>query len=308
MNIKTILGVIYFALTFTVVQAQEKNEKKKVVIITKTMENGKVNVVRKEAEGEEAEALMEEIGPESIETVEVKKEKDGSKTVQITKSNTKLSTSVHRDKSGGKEIEVTSETKDGVTKEKYKIIKKTPEGDEVTIWEGDEEMPEELKEELKNIKIRRSSVGDNMEIRIEHDDEDIDDDDNVVMIERNRDRRPGKMQWIDEDDRTFRGDRENMNMKFRSENTNSNKVSMGVMIDDTADGVVIDEIVEGSAAAAAGLRRGDIILKVENKYIFSSEGLLNALHPYNVNDKAKIRYIREGKEKTATLTFKANKN
>jgi S1-C subfamily serine protease len=82
---------------------------------------------------------------------------------------------------------------------------------------------------------------------------------------------------------------------------------LGVMIDDTDDGVVITDMTDGSAAGAAGLRRGDVLLKINDKYIFTSNGLIDALKPYNPTEAVKVRYIREGKEKSVSVTLKARK-
>ncbi len=69
------------------------------------------------------------------------------------------------------------------------------------------------------------------------------------------------------------------------------------------EGVVITDIVDGSAAAKAGLRRGDTILKINDKYIFTSDGLLKALSPFNPGESIKVRYIRDGNEKSAKATL-----
>lgn len=45
-------------------------------------------------------------------------------------------------------------------------------------------------------------------------------------------------------------------MKFPEEKI-ANKATLGVMIEDTDQGVIISDIVDGSAAAKAGLRRGE---------------------------------------------------
>ncbi|MBK9151443.1 MAG: hypothetical protein IPM26_10770 [Saprospiraceae bacterium] len=47
---------------------------------------------------------------------------------------------------------------------------------------------------------------------------------------------------------------------------------------------------------------------MNDSYIFSADGLLEALHPFNPGDKIKLKYLREGKEKSASVTLKANQN
>ena len=53
------------------------------------------------------------------------------------------------------------------------------------------------------------------------------------------------------------------------------------------------------------MRRGDVILKINNKYIFTANGLVDALTPYNPNEKVKLRYLREGNEKAVDVSLKA---
>lgn len=84
-----------------------------------------------------------------------------------------------------------------------------------------------------------------------------------------------------------------------------NKAVLGVEIDDTRNGVRITEIIPGSAAGSSSLRRGDVILKINDSYIFSADGLLEALNPFNPGDKVKVRYLREGKEKSTQVVLKA---
>jgi len=86
-----------------------------------------------------------------------------------------------------------------------------------------------------------------------------------------------------------------------------NPATLGVLIEDTDDGVVITEILEGSAAQQAGFRRGDVLLKVNTKYIFTYQGLIKALHPFNPGDKVKITCLRDGKEIKRTTILQKRK-
>lgn len=276
---------------------------KKVVIIKKINENGKVTETRQEAEGEEADKLINSLPTEDIEMVNVEKNKDGKNVITITKS-TSEKVVKSSGKEGQKEIEVTAKVVDGKTKEKYKIIRKDKDGNEkVMEWDGDGEMPAELAKELEVVNINKNMTNEGMEITI-----DADDSDNsttrparVIVMDKALEvpeGKKGKMTWHSKDHAP-------MAPSGKMDKPNNNRASLGVMIEDTDNGVVITDLVEGSAAAASGLRRGDVLLKVNNTYIFTSNGLIDALHPFNPGDKVKVRYIREGKEKSATTVLKA---
>lgn len=235
--------------------------------------------------------------------INVEKGKDGQNVVKITKSSTsKTKTSDHK---GDKSVEITSEMKNGKNVEKYKIIKREGDGEKVIEWDGEGEMPAELEKELGNININRNFDGENMDITIDADIIEYSDDrEKMVIRGGDRDRKKNRMMWIDKDDKSYFPER-TRNFDFKSEKPNTNKATLGVMIDDTDQGVVINDMVDGSAAASAGLRRGDIILKISDTYIFTSNGLLEALKPYNPNDKVKVKYIREGKEKSTSAVLKS---
>jgi S1-C subfamily serine protease len=68
--------------------------------------------------------------------------------------------------------------------------------------------------------------------------------------------------------------------------------------------VYVDEVVEGGAAAEAGLKKGDIIISVDGKEITKMSELQEVTTKYLPGDKAKVGYIREKKEKTAVITFR----
>ncbi len=301
MNVKIrfIYTLIAVFGVWAAVWAQEAPQPvKKVVIIKKTNENGKVTETRQEAEGAEADELIKTLPTEDIEMVNVEKNKDGKNVITITKSTSeKIVKSTNKD--GEKEIEVTAKIIDGKTKESYRIIRKDKDGNEKVIeWDGDGEMPAELAKELEGVNINKNISGDEMEIMIDADDDGNRDTKRAKVIVMETEKAPkgkkDRMRGTTSEDKFMRG-----------KDTNNNKASLGVMIDDTDNGVVISDLVDDSAAVAAGLRRGDVLLKVNDKYIFTSNGLIEALRPYNPGDKVKIKYIRDGKEKSTTAVLKA---
>ena len=66
-------------------------------------------------------------------------------------------------------------------------------------------------------------------------------------------------------------------------------------------GVVIAKVQDGLPAAAAGLKKYDVITKIGDTKVTSGTELQTALYKYNIGDSMKITYYRDGKESTATI-------
>lgn len=86
---------------------------------------------------------------------------------------------------------------------------------------------------------------------------------------------------------------------------NSSRAFLGVTSekDEDKDGARITEISKGSAAEKAGLKEGDIILRVDEIKIESPESLSEAVHKYKPENKVTITYLRNGKEQKATAVL-----
>lgn len=79
----------------------------------------------------------------------------------------------------------------------------------------------------------------------------------------------------------------------------------GVKISDSiTSGAVITDVSSGSTADAAKLKKGDVIIKLDDYKIKDYKYLKYYLYRYRVGDKVKITYIRDGKEKTIEVTLK----
>ncbi len=70
-------------------------------------------------------------------------------------------------------------------------------------------------------------------------------------------------------------------------------------------GVYVATVDKNSAAAKGGLEAGDIITKIEGKEVTNVAYLRYLLYKHEVGDTIKITYKRDGKEKSATVTLKA---
>ena len=72
---------------------------------------------------------------------------------------------------------------------------------------------------------------------------------------------------------------------------------LGVVTNKVDEGVKINEVVKGSAAEKAGLVKGDIITKLDDKNISSPEDLMDAVKSHKTSDEVKVYYLRDKKKK-----------
>ncbi|HEX8332019.1 MAG TPA: Do family serine endopeptidase [Segetibacter sp.] len=71
-----------------------------------------------------------------------------------------------------------------------------------------------------------------------------------------------------------------------------------------SDGVFITGVPAGGAAAAAGLKVGDVVLKVNGVTVTSGPEMQEQVTRYKPGDKVTLTYLRDGKENIANLTLK----
>jgi serine protease Do len=74
---------------------------------------------------------------------------------------------------------------------------------------------------------------------------------------------------------------------------------------DAGDGAHVGLVAPDGAAAEIGLKRGDVITKINDVPISSWPELQGTVASYNANDKVKITYRRADKEYSATATLKS---
>jgi membrane-associated protease RseP (regulator of RpoE activity) len=90
-----------------------------------------------------------------------------------------------------------------------------------------------------------------------------------------------------------------------SSGTGSRRASTGSVPDFAfaGPGVRIGSVIENSAAAKAGLKKGDIILEVNGEEVKDLRGYTGILKKYRPGDKAQFTILRNGKEIKANLVF-----
>jgi serine protease Do len=73
---------------------------------------------------------------------------------------------------------------------------------------------------------------------------------------------------------------------------------------DQINGLYVTDVVPGSGAENAGLKKGDILTKVDNTIIYSSPDLQERVGRLHPGDKVQLTYLRDGKSQSASVTLK----
>jgi hypothetical protein len=173
---------------------------------------------------------------------------------------------------------------------------------EELIWNSQGEPPTAIKEKLKNVDIQKDNeeLGQNNTNVIDtvsiFDIEDFNRKDNEKkVIVRN----------LELNDDTLRNRRGKRKMILRNNEQhyedNEPRVKMGIIMDDQGNGVKVESIIKNSPADKGGVEKKDIILKVDDTYIFSSNGLLKKMNSLKEGHNISLTVLREGKEKTLSL-------
>jgi hypothetical protein len=84
------------------------------------------------------------------------------------------------------------------------------------------------------------------------------------------------------------------------------KVTLGVMPDYMFSGIGmrIDGVKENRPAALAGLKQGDIVVRLGENKIADMSSYMEALGKFNEGDSTEVEFIREGKSIVSPVTFK----
>ncbi|RYG44845.1 MAG: PDZ domain-containing protein [Chitinophagaceae bacterium] len=95
------------------------------------------------------------------------------------------------------------------------------------------------------------------------------------------------------------------NYNYNADNFNSivfddNRAMLGVTTEKVDNGVEVQEVTKGSAAEKIGLKKGDIITKIDDKKIDSPDDLSSAVRKHKAGEKVSVTYLRDKKEQKAT--------
>lgn len=253
---------------FSISSTFGQEETKKVIVVKKIVdENGQTTTQREEASGAEADALIKKLKEDgSLEGVDIDIEIENAKKSGSTSKSVTEDITVEKTIEDGKEITT------------YKIETEENGEKKVMIWKSEDgDMPEEMAKKLEHIDIKSERSKDGKEV--------------MIMIDAEH----------DEDNEIH--ETHTVEKRIRIKKSSDNKVSLGVMIEDDGEGVVVSEVVQESAAQKAGLKEGDTILKVNGQYVFNTEMLLKVLSKFDKGDKIKVTYLRDGKELGTNAQF-----
>jgi serine protease Do len=97
----------------------------------------------------------------------------------------------------------------------------------------------------------------------------------------------------------------NFNDNFEAYGLSSDSKSafLGVATDDSKDGAKVETVTKGSAAEKAGLKKGDVITKLDDKAVFSQDEIAAEVKKHKPEDKLTVTFKRDGKEQKATATL-----
>ncbi len=84
-----------------------------------------------------------------------------------------------------------------------------------------------------------------------------------------------------------------------SEKEKGNEIDLGTM-----EGIYVAEVVEDGAAADAGIQKGDVLTHVDGHKLKQFGDLQGVIAQKRPGDKVTVKYLRNKKAKTATLTLK----
>ncbi len=80
------------------------------------------------------------------------------------------------------------------------------------------------------------------------------------------------------------------------------ELSEALKIDDNA-GAVVTDVIEGTPADKAGIKKYDVIIAVEGKKIDSQQSLTNIIASYQPGDKVRVKMIRDGDSRDVTVVL-----
>ena len=72
------------------------------------------------------------------------------------------------------------------------------------------------------------------------------------------------------------------------------------------EGVYITEVAKGSSADKAGMKEGDVIVAIDGTDVKSGSAVKVKVNTFHPGDKAKVKIIRDGKEKEREVTFQGS--
>lgn len=118
------------------------------------------------------------------------------------------------------------------------------------------------------------------------------------IVEMGRSRAPQYRYYFPNSDFRFEFDVDGADVKAET------RAFLGIGMEDADKGVRITNVTEGSAAAKAGLKEGDVITKFSGTSVKSAEALTELVRGKKPNDEVELSYIKAGEKKERKLKVK----
>ena len=80
-------------------------------------------------------------------------------------------------------------------------------------------------------------------------------------------------------------------------------IAKSMELPDTAQGALVSQVVDGSAAEKAGIKAGDIITAVNGKPVKDAAGLRNSIGLLSIGEKVDVALLRDGKPRRITAVL-----
>ncbi len=104
------------------------------------------------------------------------------------------------------------------------------------------------------------------------------------------------------------GAQENLRRALAVMGEDQPKVMLGVTFSEVGedeDGIVIDSVIEGLPADNAGIKEGDVILKVGDKEVLGNGTFRMMLRDFKPDEKVDMTILRDGQRRTVTVVLEA---
>lgn len=106
--------------------------------------------------------------------------------------------------------------------------------------------------------------------------------------------------WWDSDNFEWLGNGNMLNC-----DATKNNVRLGVILEGANEqGVIVESVMEESAAKAAGLQKGDIITTIGDKMVKTTDELVKAVKSHKAGETIQVGYLRDGKSQVVEATLK----
>ena len=92
----------------------------------------------------------------------------------------------------------------------------------------------------------------------------------------------------------------NRSSSSRSSNSDDDRPALGVVVEESHQGIEVQRVRPDSAAQKAGVRQGDILIKVADTEIATENSVTDAIRNKKSGDRVSVVVERDGKEKTLT--------